>query len=140
MAAATIAVHVMREAGRVRTRTTPSWIAGLEKTFSSLSSRNFRLFWTGQLVSQIGTWMQNVGQAWLVLQITHSSVALGTVTALQTLPILFMVLFAGVVVDRLPKRRILYATQTISLLQAAMLAALTASGQVQVWHVYILAT
>ncbi|HEY2594567.1 MAG TPA: MFS transporter, partial [Chloroflexota bacterium] len=70
--------------------------------FSSLSNRNFRLFWTGQLVSQIGTWMQNVGQAWLVLDITHSPIALGTVTALQTLPILFMVLFAGVVVDRLP--------------------------------------
>jgi MFS family permease len=111
----------------------------LEKTFSSLSNRNFRLFWTSQLVSQVGTWMQNVGQAWLVLEITHSAIALGTVTALQTLPILFMVLFAGVVVDRLPKRRILYVTQTISLLQAAVLAALTASGQVQVWQVYVLA-
>jgi MFS family permease len=129
----------MHEAGPPRPRTTPGWIADFQKTFSSLSNRNFRLFWTGQLVSQVGTWMQNVGQAWLVLQITHSPIALGTVTALQTLPILFMVLFAGVVVDRLPKRKILYVTQTISLLQAGVLAALTASGQVQVWHIYILA-
>ena len=113
---------------------------GFGKTFSSLANRNFRLFWAGQLVSQVGTWMQNVGQAWLVLQITHSSIALGTVTALQTLPILFTVLFAGVVVDRLPKRELLYVTQTVSLLQAGVLAALTASGQVQVWHIYILAT
>jgi MFS family permease len=114
-------------------------MAGLKKTFSSLANRNFRLFWTGQLVSQVGTWMQNVGQAWLVLQITHSSIALGTVTALQTLPILFTVLFAGVVVDRLPKRELLYVTQTVSLLQAAVLAVLTATGQVQVWHIYVLA-
>jgi MFS family permease len=75
-----------------------------------------------------------------VLQITHSSIALGTVTALQTLPILFTVLFAGVVVDRLPKRELLYVTQAVSLLQAGALAALTASGQVQVWHIYVLAT
>jgi MFS family permease len=129
----------MHEGGTVRTRTLPRWIADFDKTFSSLSNRNFRLFWTGQLVSQVGTWMQNVGQAWLVLQITHSPIALGTVTALQTLPILFMVLFAGVVVDRLPKRQILYVTQTVSLLQAGVLAVLTATGQVQVWHVYILA-
>ncbi|MBV9582526.1 MAG: MFS transporter [Chloroflexi bacterium] len=139
MAAATIAAHVMHEVGAVHTPTRPGWIASLETTFSSLSNRNFRLFWTGQLVSQIGTWMQNVGQAWLVLDITHSAIALGTVTALQTLPILFTVLFAGVVVDRLPKRRILYVTQTISMLQAAALVALTASGQVQVWQIYLLA-
>src|ERR1041385_72764 len=105
----------MHEAGSPRTRAVTGWLAGFEKTFSSLSNRNFRLLWTGQRVSQVGTWMQNVGQAWLVLQITHSPIALGTVTALQTLPILFMVLFAGVVVDRLPKRQILYVTQTISL-------------------------
>jgi MFS family permease len=120
--------------------TRAGWRVGFGKTFSSLANRNFRLFWTGQLVSQIGTWMQNVGQAWLVLQLTHSSIALGTVTALQTLPILFTVLFAGVVVDRLPKRELLYVTQTVSLLQAGLLAALTASGQVQVWHIYVLAT
>ena len=129
----------MHQAGTARARTGAGSIAAFQKTFSSLSNRNFRLFWSGQLVSQVGTWMQNVGQAWLVLQITHSPIALGTVTALQTLPILFVVLFAGVVVDRLPKRRILYVTQTISLLQAGLLAALTATGQVQVWHVFLLA-
>src|SRR5579864_1668934 len=129
----------MQEAGATRARSLSQSVAGFRKTFSSLSNRNFRLFWTGQLVSQVGTWMQNVAQAWLVLQLTHSSIALGTVTALQTLPILFVVLFAGVVVDRLPKRRILYVTQIISLFQAGVLAALTATGEVQVWHVYILA-
>ena len=113
--------------------------AGLGRTFASFRSYNFRLFWVGQLVSQVGTWMQMVALPWLVLDITGSAVALGTVTALQYAPILFVVLFAGVVVDRFPKQRLLMVTQTLSLLQALTLALLTATGRIQLWELYLLA-
>ncbi len=111
----------------------------LGRTLSSFRNRNFRLYWTGQLVSLVGTLMQIVGQSWLVLELTHSPIALGIVGALQTTPILLTVLFAGVVVDRLPKHRVLLVTQTLLLVQASVLAYLTISGLVQLWHVYVLA-
>ena len=110
------------------------------ETFHALRNYNFRLFWFGQLISLVGTWMQTVGQAWLVLELTHSPLALGTVAALQFLPISLFTLFAGVFVDRWPKRRILLVTQSASLIQALILAVLVHLGLVQVWHVYILAT
>lgn len=109
------------------------------RTFASFGSYNFRLFWIGQLVSQIGTWIQMVALPWLVLDLTHSAVALGAVTALQYAPILLVVLFAGVVVDRFPKQRVLMVTQAVSLLQALTLALLTATGRIQLWELYMLA-
>ncbi|HEU0168299.1 MAG TPA: MFS transporter [Chloroflexota bacterium] len=111
----------------------------LNPTFASFSSYNFRLYWSGGLVSQIGTWMQMIAQPWLVLEITHSPVALGAVTALQSLPVLFLALFAGVYVDRFPKRELLMVTQTLMLLQAIALGVLTITGVVQLWHIYVLA-
>lgn len=112
----------------------------LPGTFRSLRNYNFRLFWFGQLISLVGTWMQAVGQAWLVLELTHSPLVLGTVTALQFLPVLVLTLFAGVFVDRVAKRRLLLVTQSTALLQALALAVLVSSGLVQLWHVYVLAT
>lgn len=112
----------------------------LGQTFASLENSNFRLFWTGQSVSLLGTWMQVVGQSWLVLELTHSPVALGLASALQYTPMLLTVLFAGVLVDRLPKHRLLLTTQTLMLVQAAALAILVISGRIEVWHVYVLAT
>jgi MFS family permease len=109
------------------------------QTFASFRNYNFRLFWSGQLISLLGTWMQMIGQAWLVLDLTHSPVSLGFVSVLQSLPILAMVLFAGVIVDRLPKHKMLLATQALLLTQSAVLAGLTATGLVQVWHIYVLA-
>ncbi len=109
-------------------------------TFHALRNRNFRLFFSGQLISLIGTWMQTVGQAWLVLHLTGSAFALGTVAAFQFLPISLFTLFAGVLVDRLPKRRILLVTQTAALVQALLLAVLVQTGWVRLWHVYVLAT
>src|SRR5712692_2088401 len=84
--------------------------------------------------------MQIVGQSWLVLELTHSSIALGFVAALQFTPMLLTVLFAGVVIDRLSKRRLLLVTQTLLLMQAGVMAFLTISGLVQLWHVYVLDT
>ncbi|WP_107057545.1 MFS transporter [Streptomyces sp. NRRL S-646] len=107
--------------------------------FSSLKVRNYRLFFMGQVVSNIGTWMQRIAQDWLVLSLTGSATAVGVTTALQFLPMLLLGLYGGVLVDRLPKRRTLLVTQTSMAVSGIALAALTLSGHVQVWHVYLAA-
>ena len=110
-----------------------------ERTFRSLRNRNYRLYWCGQVVSLSGTWMQRIAQSWLVLQITHSPLALGTVTTVQFAPILILSLFGGVLADRVPKWRFLMLTQTVMAFQALILAILVSTGHVQLIHVYILA-
>jgi MFS family permease len=108
-------------------------------TFTSLKTRNFRLFATGQLVSNTGSWVQRIAQDWLVLSITGSATAVGITTALQFLPTLLFGLAGGAIADRYPKRRILLATQAGMASMATILAILTLSHQVQVWHVYLVA-
>jgi MFS family permease len=109
-------------------------------TFVSLGNRNFRLFASGQLVSNTGTWMQRVAQDWLVLSLTAGSgTALGVTTALQVLPVLLLSLWGGVVADRLPKRPVLIATQTAAGLQALVLGLLVLSGHARIWQVFVLA-
>lgn len=112
---------------------------GLLRAFTSLRQRNFRLFWFGQMVSLMGTMMQGVGQAWLVLELTHSPLQLGLVGALQLLPVLLFSLLGGVFADRWPRRRVLLLTQTAAMILAFLLWALVASGAIQIWHLYILA-
>ncbi|MEU6552972.1 MFS transporter [Streptomyces sp. NPDC046915] len=107
--------------------------------FSSLKIRNYRLFFIGQVVSNTGTWMQRIAQDWLVLSLTGSSAAVGITTALQFLPMLLFGLYGGVLVDRLPKRPTLLVTQASMAVTGLALAALTLTGQVQVWHVYLAA-
>ncbi len=109
------------------------------QVFSALHHRNFQLFWFGQIISVTGTWMQSVGQAWLVLQITHNAFLLGLVSALQFLPVLVFSLFGGVVADKLPKRRILICTQSAAALLAFTLYILADQQIVQVWHIMVLA-
>ena len=111
----------------------------LRDIFVALRVRNFRLFWFGQLISLSGTWMQSIGQAWLVLTLTQSPFAVGTVTTLQFLPMTFLVLFGGVFADRVPKRRFLVGTQTAAMLQALALGVLVSTGAVRIWHIYLLA-
>jgi MFS family permease len=106
----------------------------------ALAHRDFRIFWFGQLVSLVGTWMQSVGQAWLVLELTDSPLRLGLIGTLQFAPMLFLSFIAGAVADRLPKRRLIVATQSALLVQALALAALVWGGHVQYWHVAVLAT
>ncbi|WP_442806405.1 MFS transporter [Streptomyces sp. NBC_01317] len=108
-------------------------------TFSSLKIRNYRLFATGAVVSNIGTWMSRITQDWLVLSLTGSSAAVGITTALQFLPMLLFGLYGGVIADRYPKRQILLVTQAAMGLCGLSLALLTLSGHVQVWHVYLIA-
>ena len=105
----------------------------------ALGHRDFRLFWCGQLVSLIGTWMQSVGQAWLVLELTNSPFRLGLIGALQFGPILLFSFLSGAISDRVRKRRLLLGTQAALMLQAFTLAALVWSGHVQFWHVAVLA-
>ncbi|GLV73053.1 MFS transporter [Streptomyces hygroscopicus] len=108
-------------------------------TFRSLKVRNYRLFATGAMISNTGTWMSRIAQDWLVLSLTGSSTAVGITTALQFLPMLLFGLYGGVIADRCPRRRLLLITQTALGLCGLALAALTLSGHVQVWHVYLIA-
>lgn len=108
--------------------------------FRSLHTRNFRLFISGHVVSSTGTWMQRIGQDWLVLRLTNDSgTALGIAFALQFLPLLLLGLWGGVLADRYSKRRLLMITQASMGLQALVLGTLTVTGAVEVWHVYALA-
>jgi len=106
----------------------------------ALRHRDFRLFWIGQAVSQIGTWMQSVAQAWLVLELTQSPLQLGVVSALQFTPILLLSPVGGALSDRFAKRRVLLVSQTAMKLQALVLAFLVWSGHIRYWHVAVLAT
>src|SRR6266511_4821548 len=100
----------------------------LTSTFRALRNPNYRLYWCGQLASLTGTWMQRVAQAWLVLRLTDSPLALGTVSTVQFAPILAFSLFGGVLADRLHKRRLLVLSQSAMLLQALAFAVLVSSG------------
>jgi MFS family permease len=98
------------------------------------------LFSAGQVISNTGSWMQRVAQDWLVLNLTHSSgAALGITTGLQFLPLLLFSLWGGVIVDRYPKRAILMLTQAIMGVLALILGVLALTGEVRIWHVYVLA-
>jgi MFS family permease len=110
-----------------------------ERIGSSLRHRNYRLFFFGQLISVMGTWMQTVAQSFLVLDLTHSGTDLGLVTAARFLPILVFGPAGGLFADRRNKRRILYVTQALSGVLAAIFAILTGTHVIQMWLVYVLA-
>ena len=96
--------------------------SGRLTAFRALRHRNFRLFFTGQLISLIGTWMQMVAQSWLVLKLTNSSLMLGVVSFAGFMPIVLVALFAGVVVDHVDRRRLIIGAQTLLMLSAFVLA------------------
>jgi MFS family permease len=108
-------------------------------TFSSLSSRNYRLYFWGQMVSVSGTWMQTVAQSFLVLQLTDSGTALGLATAARFVPIFLFGPWGGLVADRLDKRRLLFVTQTLSGLLALAFGLLVGTHAIRMWMVYVLA-
>jgi MFS family permease len=110
------------------------------RAFSSVQKyRNYRLFFLGQTISLPGTWMQRITQSWLILTLTHSPLAVGVLALAQFLPFTAFSLFAGVVVDRLDARRTVIGTQIGHMLLASTIAAITLSGVVQAWHVYVIA-
>jgi len=108
-------------------------------TFAALSVPNYRLYYGGQAVSLAGTWMQMTAQAWLVLTLTHSSTALGVIIALQTLPVLLLGPYGGVIADRVNKRRLMIILQSAMGVQALILGVLTVTGEVQYWQIGVLA-
>jgi MFS family permease len=116
----------------------PGETKGLKLLVRALSSRNFRLFFFGQAVSLIGTWMQLIAMRWLVYRLTKSELMLGVVGFVSDIPLFFLVPFAGVLADRLKRHRIMLVTQALSALQAAILAVLVITDLVTVWHVLVL--
>jgi MFS family permease len=112
---------------------------GLPSTLRALQHRNFQLFFSGQLISLIGTWMQNIAQAWLVYRLTGSSMKLGAVGFAGQFPVFLVAPLGGIVADRRNRQRVVIATQIASLILALVLAALTLLGVVRVWHVFVLA-
>jgi MFS family permease len=123
-----------------QSRATPSRSAlgGLRRGFESLRVRNYRLYWSGQLVSLIGTWMQQVSLPWLVLALGGSPLELGIVAALEFLPATILAPFGGVMADRIDKRHALIGAGIASALQAAVLFVLTITGVVEIWMVMTL--
>jgi MFS family permease len=108
-------------------------------TFAALANPNFRKFFYGQAVSMIGTWMQSVAQSWLVLELTGSGTALGGVIALQTIPVLLGAPYAGLIADRVDKRKLLIGTQSVMGVLALVLGLLSVTHTAQLWMVYLLA-
>ena len=107
--------------------------------FAAFRYRNYRLFFSGQLVSLIGTWMNNTAEGWLVYQLTGSKAMLGIVAAASSGPMLFFSTFGGWVADRYPKRSVLVVTQAVSMILSLLLALLVWRGWVQPWHIVTLA-
>ncbi len=114
-------------------------LAVAQRTFRALGHRNFRVFFVGQGVSMIGTWLQQVAMGWLVYRLTGSAWLLGVVAFCSNAGILVFGTFAGVIADRVNRRRAIFTTQALMALQAIVLTALTASGVVQPWHLVVLA-
>ena len=121
--------------GTLTTTPQPSRIAS---AFRALRHRNFQVFFGGQLISLIGTWMQNVAQSWLVYKLTGSSLLLGAVGFSSQIPIFLLSPVGGAVVDRRNRHRIIVATQTASMVLAFILAGITLLGVVKVWHIFVL--
>jgi MFS family permease len=109
------------------------------RTFSALSVPNFRRYYAGQAISLVGTWMQSVAQSWLVYVLTHSATDLGLAVALQTLPVLVLGPYGGVIADRVDKRRLMVVLQSAMGVQALVLGVLTVTGLVRFWEILVLA-
>jgi MFS family permease len=111
----------------------------LSSTFRALKHRNFKLFFSGQFVSLTGTWMQSVAQSWLVYRLTGSVVLLGFISFASQIPVFLLAPIGGAIADKYNRRRILIITQTTAMILAMVLAILTLTGAVQVWHLFVIA-
>ncbi|RIE07405.1 MFS transporter [Candidatus Cryosericum odellii] len=111
----------------------------IRKRLPAFESKDYRLWFAGQSVSLVGTWLQNTGQSWLVLKLTNSPLKLGVLTSIQFLPSLILSVFIGPIIDRFPKRSILLFTQIMYALAAAALAVVTFGGHAQYWQVLVIA-
>ena len=119
----------------MKTGSLPKWAT----TLRALRHRNFQLFFGGQLLSLTGTWMQTTAQAWLVYRMTNSALLLGSVGFASQIPVFLVAPIGGITADRRNRQRLVIATQTASMILAGILAWLTLTGRVQVWHIFVLA-
>src|SRR6476660_5830964 len=106
------------------------------RTFGSLDTHNYRLYFGGELVSYVGSWMQTMAEAWLVLTLTGSGVAVGATFACRFLPVLLFGLWGGVIADRFDRRKVLLITQTLAAVLAVVLWLIVLTGVVHVWMVF----
>src|SRR6478609_4917515 len=120
--------------------TLPSEKGRLSNTFRALRHRNFQLFFGGQFISLTGTWMQSVAQSWLVYRLTGSVILLGMIGFASQIPVFLLAPFGGTVADRFNRHRILILTQTAAMILAFILAALTLTGNIQIWHLFVISS
>jgi MFS family permease len=111
---------------------------GIKSILRALKHRNYKLFFSGQLISLVGTWMQSVAMSWLVYRLTNSALMLGLIAFLSQAPSFFVSPFAGVLIDRWNKHKVMVITQILTMIQAFILAALALAGSIQVWHLVLL--
>src|SRR5271170_6584425 len=128
-----------RHTARTTDAAKPPARSRFQDTVRSLKYRNFQLFFSGQMISLVGTWMDTVAEAWLVYRLTGSSLLLGTVTFAGQIPVFLLAPLSGMVADRFNRRKIVIATQAASMILAGILAALTLSKRVTVMQVIVLA-
>ena len=133
-----IAIHIQEPTSARMRVSMKTWFSSFSRrTFSSLAIRNYRLYFYGQAISQTGSWAQTIAQGLLVLMLTGSGTALGVVTALQTIPVLFFGVWGGVLVDRYSKRRLLYITQSAGGLVSLLIGVLVITDSIQLWMVFV---
>ncbi len=130
--------YIISESQEVVEGESTDWVNKLLRAFPAFSHANYRLYFAGNFVSLVGTWLQNVAQGYLVYELTNSATWIGVIAALQTLPVLLFALFGGLIVDSFPKKRILYYTQSVQMVLAFILAALTLLHLVTPYHIALL--
>ncbi len=116
----------------------PNNLGALKGIFSSLHSKNYRLYFFGQCISVTGSWMQSIAMSWLIYRLSGSVVLLATINVITQLPSFFIAPFAGVLLDRFNRRKILVATQALYMIEALALAILMFTGVIQIWHILLL--
>ncbi len=129
----------MKAAQAEQSSPVPASSKSLPATIRALKHRNFQLFFSGQLISLIGTWMQSVAQAWLVYRLSGSALLLGSVGFASQFPVFLVAPLGGIVADRYNRQKVVIGTQVASMILAAILAALTLTGHVRIWHIFVLA-
>jgi MFS family permease len=112
--------------------------AALKKAIRALRHRNFKLFFGGQIISLVGTWMQRIAMGWLVYRLTNSPFMLGAVGFAGQIPTFLLAPLGGVFADRWDRRRVLVVTQTLAMVQALLLSVLVLTGTVVIWHIFVL--
>jgi len=130
--------RIVNESPEISVGERGGWIEALSNSFPALQNRNYKLYFFGQLISLIGTWLQIVAQGWLVLKLSNSAFLLGLVAALSTLPSLLFTLFGGVIVDWFPKKTILLFTQSSAMILAFILGILTWAHFINIWEIGVL--